>query len=175
MSLEATVRQAQQGNKEAFVSLIKELEASLYRVAKSMLRADFECADAIQETILRAYNGLPGLREPKYFKTWLIRILINECNKILSAKRKVVPISEFDEQADSTPSHDQNIVLQDAVAALSEDYRTVITLFYFEDLPMKEIADLLEISESTVKIRLFRAKSKLAVLLGDSDKEEGLS
>jgi RNA polymerase sigma-70 factor (ECF subfamily) len=77
------VKLAQKGSKDAFVRLITAAEKSMYRVAKAILKSDNECADAIQESILKAFKSVGGLREPQYFKTWLIRILINECKVIL--------------------------------------------------------------------------------------------
>ena len=80
------VNQAIQGDREAFIRLIRDIENSLYNTAKSMLRKEEDVADAIQETILNAYKSVHTLREPRYFKTWLFRILINECNTMLSRR-----------------------------------------------------------------------------------------
>ncbi len=71
MSQENEVRMAQKGSKDAFMRLIKNSELSMYRVAKSFLKSDPDCADAIQEAILKAYRTIASLREPGYFKTLL--------------------------------------------------------------------------------------------------------
>src|SRR5690606_27371521 len=87
------VLKAKKGSNEAFSRLIRDMESSLYHAARSILKSDFDCADAIQETILKGYSSIHTLREPQYFKTWLIRILLNECKKISKKNQKVVPLT----------------------------------------------------------------------------------
>ena len=66
-------------DREEFTRAVLEYEKTLYRVAKSMLGSEADCADAAQNALLRAWERLHTLRDPAYFKTWLTRILINEC------------------------------------------------------------------------------------------------
>lgn len=172
MQKEELVQFAQQGNKEAFVRLIHESETTMYRVAKSILKTDDSAADAIQETILKAFSSIGSLREPKFFKTWLIRILINICKRIIHSNQKVVPIEEW-MYPTKTPSY-ISLEIQNAMDFLEDDHRTIVTLFYYEDLKIKEIAEVLEIREGTVKSRLNRARGRLAKLLGNH-KERGTS
>lgn len=154
------VPQAIQGNREAFVSLIRHMEHSLYNTAKSMLRQEEDVADAIQETILKAYKAVHTLREPKYFKTWIFRILINECNTLLSRRSRSISYAEVPENPDHGHDYD-HVDLREAVDRLDEQKRIVIVLHYFEDLTTKQIADTLNISESAVKMRLQRARNEL--------------
>jgi RNA polymerase sigma-70 factor, ECF subfamily len=172
---EMLVKSAQHGDKDAFVHLIKDAENTMYRVAKSMLRSDEACADAIQETIMKAYSSLRSVKEPNYFKTWLIRILINVCNQTLRTNKKVVLLEQWMDTPAATSSSYDTVEIQEAVDSLDDDYRVIVTLFYFEDLSIKEIAQSLDIREGTVKSRLNRARSKLARFLGFDNREEGLS
>ena len=73
--------------KDAFIREVRDAEAMLYHISKSILKNDSDCGDAVQETILKAYEKLPTLKKEKYFRTWITRILINECKGILR-KRK---------------------------------------------------------------------------------------
>ncbi|MFE8699970.1 RNA polymerase sigma factor [Cytobacillus sp. FJAT-54145] len=171
MNAEALVLRAQQGNKEAFVQLIKEMESSLYKVSKAILLTDSECLDAVQETILIAYTSIHQLREPKFFKTWITRILINECNKLRKNQTKIIKMEGIHEPS-VVEQRDSIIDLQAAIELLDTDLRTIITLYYYEDLSVKEIGTVLDIAEGTVKSRLNRARTKLYNLL-DSDYEEG--
>ncbi len=66
-------------NKDEFVNKLLEAESTLYHVSKSILIHDEDCEDAVQWAILKAYNQLGKLKKEQYFKTWLVRILINEC------------------------------------------------------------------------------------------------
>lgn len=162
------VKKAQKGSKDAFVKLIKQNERSLYRISKSFLKSDVDCADAIQETILKAYQAVKGLNEASYFYTWLVRILINECKRILDQRKKVIPVFEF-KAITETKSNEQQLDLQDMLESLEEDLRIIVTLFYQEDLPVKEIALLLNIPEGTVKSRLSRARAKLAMAIHEDN------
>ena len=76
-------------DREQFTSAVLAAEPTLYRVAKTMLRSEHDCADAAQQAILRAWEQLDSLRSTRYFKTWLVRILINECSTILRRQEKL--------------------------------------------------------------------------------------
>lgn len=164
MDLELEIRLSKKGNKESFIKLMQYYESSMYRVAKSILQSDNDCADAIQETILSAYKSISFLKQPDYFKTWLIRILINQCNKLLKQKSKVIPMDEFLEQQHAYSNY-ENIEIQEIVNSLEDELRTIVILYYFEDLPIREISSILEIPEGTVKSRLSRARKRLRILV----------
>ena len=88
--MDQLVRKARRGDKEAFISLIEMQKQSMYKVAVGILKNDADAADAIQDTILSCYENLRNLREPKYFQTWITRILINHCNRILAERNSVL-------------------------------------------------------------------------------------
>ncbi|MGZ7440251.1 sigma-70 family RNA polymerase sigma factor [Paenibacillus sp. TH7-28] len=171
------VRRAQRGDREAFIRLFRKLEPELYGLAKSIVRRDEDCADAFQETTLKAYKSLSTLRQPKYFKTWVIRILINECNQLLRMRSRTVVMAELPEPAGEarfTGEYEENRKqdLREAVENLDETLRIVIHLFYYQDLPIKEVAGVLEISEGAVRARLHRARGILADKVKQMGKEE---
>lgn len=156
------IKLAKKGDKSAFVRIIENNKASMYRVAVSILNNEQDVEDAFQNTIIKAYEGIVSLKKNQYFKTWLIRILINECNAIFRSNKKIVHVEEFDDKASNDFS---NLELTNAVNSLDEDLRVVITLFYFEDIPQKDIANILSIPEGTVRSRLSRARNKLYEML----------
>ncbi|MGO4734365.1 sigma-70 family RNA polymerase sigma factor [Paenibacillus sp. 2KB_22] len=155
------VNQAIQGDREAFIRLIRDIENALYNTAKSMLRKEEDVADAIQETILNAYKSMHTLREPRYFKTWLFRILINECNTILSRRSLSTAYAEVPSEKREHSSPYDEVDMREAVDRLEESKRIVVVLHYFEDLSLRQVADTLNISESAVKMRLTRARQEL--------------
>ncbi|MEO2210965.1 RNA polymerase sigma-70 factor, ECF subfamily [Paenibacillus sp. CF095] len=155
------VNQAIQGDREAFIRLIRDIENSLYNTAKSMLRKEEDVADAIQETILNAYKSVHTLREPRYFKTWLFRILINECNTMLSRRSLSTTYAEVPSEKREHSSPYDEVDMREAVDRLEESKRIVVVLHYFEDLSLRQVADALNISESAVKMRLNRARQEL--------------
>lgn len=159
------VRAAQKGDNNAFIRLVKEYEKSMYRIARAILKSDTKCADAIQETILKAFQSINSLREPAYFKTWLTRILVNECTNILRFERKVIPMEVLEDRPAGMNEYER-LEIQNAIEYLEDGLRVLVTLFYYEDMSLKEISLLLNMPEGTVKSRLHRARIKLAESLG---------
>jgi len=158
---------ARKGSDRAFSRLIEEELTYMYRISKSILQREADVEDAVQETVIKAWTQLRTLKDDRYFKTWLIRILINQCNEILRKQKRIVltdeDISSFEEFIDS----DERVALKDAINRLDNELRTVIILCYFEDLSYSEISYVLGIPEGTVKSRLSRAKNKLNNSLSD--------
>lgn len=148
-----------------FELLIKENLTSMYRVAKGILKIEEDVEDAIQTTILIAFNKINSLKDERYFKTWLIRILINECNKIY--KKNKNNQKEISTKLYITQNY-ENIDLYDAIKCLREDLKVITILYYFDDMSYKDISTALNIAEGTVKSRLFRAKEALYEILKDN-------
>lgn len=154
---------------EELGSLILASQGSLYRVAKTILSDDDDCYDAIHEAIVKAFSGLDSLRNDSYAKTWLTRILINECYMILRRRNKVILSEDIPEQKIyEQPDHSD---LYEAVAVLPAKMRTAVTLYYSEGFSVKEIADITESTESAIKNRLFRARTRLRQTLERDEQE----
>ena len=160
---------------EQFVCHISDAEKSLYRVAKSILKNDEDCADAIQTAILKAFAKLDTLKHEKYFRTWLTRILIHECYRMLKDRKEQVSYEEYMEGQENALKKIPESVIENtpeysevftALMELEEMYRVPFTLHYIEGYSTKEIAKLLNISVSNVKIRLSRARARLQNRLG---------
>jgi len=150
------VQLACSGDRDAFARLVRDLQNELYGMAKSLLRNDEDCADAIQETILQAYRGIGRLREPAYFRTWLFRILINECRRLYRRQSRVSPADKLPERAAFPDEADLD--LRDAVERLDESLRTLVKLHYYADVPLAEIAAMMDVPEGTLKSRLHKAR-----------------
>lgn len=161
------ISKAKSGDNEAFIALIEEHITSIYRVAKGILSIEDDIEDAIQSTILMAYRNIKNLKNDDLFKTWIIRIVINESNKIYNLNKKCIDIEKVKEKC----SYDKyiNLDLQRAIDELPEDLKIIILLFYFEDLKITQISDILKIPEGTVKSKLSRAKNKIANFMGKGE------
>ena len=157
------VKRAQAGDKEAFVDLIESCKQGLYKTAIAMLRNDADAADAIQDTVLKSYENLQGLKKPNFFKTWLTRILINQCNRILRGREKLVPIHEHPE-LEYTGQDTSGKAFIELLNKLEEQYRIVLYLFYVEEFSIKEISAILDMNENTVKTRLSRGRGNFRKL-----------
>ncbi len=152
------IRKAQKGDGEAFIELMELHKENMYKVACSYLRSEADIADVMQQTILDSFEKIGTLEQPRYFKTWLIRILINNCNDMLRESKKVLPMDEIREMEWENPQTDLMEFL-DTLDSLDEKYRTILILYYVEGFKIREIAQLLKINESTVNSRLQRGRS----------------
>lgn len=156
----SNVAKAKNGDKEAFIELINENRLNIYRVAKGILKNEYDIEDAIQNTVIKAFEKISNLKNDDLFRTWIIRILINECNDILRKNKRVVPLEDNIEKEKYDDKY-ENMDLTNAVSSLNEDLRNITVLYYFEDMSTVEIAKLLGIPEGTVRSRLSRAREKL--------------
>ena len=165
-------------DKKQFSDHILDLEGSMYRIAKSILVRDEDCGDAMQNAVLQAYQHLPELKEKDSFRTWLFRILVNECYQLLRRRKRAEDKQEILEQAEGTCIGRQDPLeyseLYLAIAELEETYRVPFVMFYVEGFSVKEIGRILHLSENAVKTRLHRGRrvlrSRLKVVYDYYDK-----
>lgn len=157
---EQLVQKAIKGDDDAFLKLMQLYKVDLYKTALSYLKNEHEAIEAIQEVTYRAYKSIRTLREISYFKTWLIRIMINYCNDQLKKNKRVI-LNEEVLQAQGILENHEEMELKDAMLALDERSREILTLKYFHDLKIKEIASSMECPEGTVKTWLNKALKSL--------------
>jgi RNA polymerase sigma-70 factor (ECF subfamily) len=154
-------------DKNEFARRVIEAEPTLYHISKSILKNEFDCADAVQEAILKAFSNLAKLREEQFFKTWLCRILIRECYKIAKSRSYTVPFEE--EYMNGSNYQHKDIGLYKAIMQLNKKQRLTVTLHYVEGFSVVETAKILKIPEGTVKSRLSKAREQLKTLLNEED------
>ena len=121
----------------------------------------YATADAISETIVKAFEKRETLKKENYAKTWLIRILINECYSLLRRQKKYVTMETTEIPERKQPEKTDYSELYQAVSELKEELKLPVILYYAEDFSIKEIAEILEITEGAVQKRLARARGKL--------------
>lgn len=173
MNLE-DVAKAQKGDKRAFETIIMEVIDSLYRVAYGILQNEEDASDAISNATLKAYEKINTLKNLEFFKTWITRIVINESNNIIRQNKKVVYIDNYAENQRNTyiNNNEISIDVNRAMNKLDKNLNQIVILYYFEDLGIEEIANILEIPKGTVKSRLSRARQILASQLISGYKED---
>lgn len=154
------VKQAKRGDPEAFIALMEECRMTLRRVALAYLKDEEDVADAIQDTILAAWEHIGTLKKEEYFKTWLVRILINHCTKTYRANKQKFTIEDGCETADCDRGRTET-AFRELLSILPEDSRTIFQLYYGEQFTTREIARILDMRENTVKSRLHRGKEQL--------------
>jgi RNA polymerase sigma-70 factor (ECF subfamily) len=142
-----------------FETRVLSIEARLYRIARSMLRNDQDCGDALQEGILKAWQRLHALRDERCFDAWLTCIVINECRNLQRGyRRRTVPLDSIPE-CGTVPA---DPCLMDALSSLPEKYRLILTLHHGEGFTVEEIAVMLHLPNSTVKWRLHEGRRLLS-------------
>lgn len=136
---------------------------SMYKVAKAILKNDQDVLDAMQETALTCWEKIGTLKQERYFKTWLIRILINHCNEICRQRQYTVS----DEMVVETGRNEDSFLAvewDDFLNGLDRKHRTVVILYYVQEFKTREIAEILRVNESTVRSRLAAAREKMEAL-----------
>lgn len=150
-------------DKQTFQNSVLSTEQMLYRISKSICFYESDCEDAVQSAILKAYEKLDTLREEKYFRTWITRILINECYRINKLKRREVSFFEYSQ---SEEAHNQNYsYVFEEIMNLPPKIRIVVQLYYVEGYSVDETASILHIPSGTVKSRLSQGRAKLKSIL----------
>lgn len=157
-------------DKDEFLRLTLDSEPTLFHVSFSILHNEQDCADAVQEAILKAYENRHKLKEIKYFKTWIVRIVINECYGILRRKKRFQTYDDAVQKGNTYLSNyvkEEYIDLYRAINRLGEKAKICVILYYLEDYTIAEIASVLKIPIGTVKSRLNYARKELKGLLGE--------
>lgn len=162
--MDELVEKAKYGDKQAFEQLILEIKQEMYLVAKIYLKSEDDIADSIQETIIICYKNIRKLRETRYFKTWAIKILINECKKINKKNLKNIVSIEahnLENTIYASENLDNNISFDVLIKDLKEEEKIILTLFYVSGYTTKNIGKILGKNENTIKTKIQRAKNKL--------------
>ena len=143
-----------------------KLERLLYHLSYSMLHSDADCADAVQDALLRAWQHRDDLRDVRMFKAWLCRILINACRDMLRKRVKLTLVPLDEALAVSEPSRD-TLALRQALTQLPPEQNACIVMHYLEGWTVSEIAAVMNLPDGTVKTRLRAGRERLGRLLGD--------
>ena len=143
-----------------FTQRLLESEPMLYRIACALLRSEADRQDAMQETALKAWKNRASLREEQYFRTWISRIMVNECHNLHRKNSRYVPVEELpDRPAPDSGEQETRLMLE----SLPEKQRVPLVLHYLEGFSLEEIARVQHISLALVKYRMHQARKALRV------------
>lgn len=159
MNTEILIQKAKKGNPDAFTELMKLQMQTMYRTAKAILMNDEDVSDAIQDTLLICWEKLNELKSDRYFKSWMTKILVNNCYGIIRSNRRITYTDELPESV--IEDNACNLEWREALSAIDEKYRIALILFYSEGFRTKEIAKILGITDSAVRTRLSRGREQL--------------
>ena len=177
----AEIRQAQRGSVAAFENVVRYYSVGIYNFAYRFVYDREEAHDLAQEVFLRLYLNLRAFDTSRPFRPWLYRLAVNVCINATRGRRRRPGVEDpermaqrRDETGVSDPAgaaaaRDDVAALQQAVAQLPEDYRTVVVLRYLEDMSCEDVAETMDVPIGTVKTWLFRAREILRKRMGAED------
>lgn len=157
------VKRSKKGDKEAFAQLIDQNRQMLYNTALLVLRQEDDALDVLQDAILACWENLPSLRKDRYFKTWLVKILLNKCRDVQRGKSHFAYVEELPESGDE-PDWDTSMDVRRTMDKLGENDQLLLSLFYYDDFSVRQIADALSLSEGAVRTRLTRSRERFKKL-----------
>ncbi len=161
--MEQLVKRAKRHDKEAFEDLMQGQAQNMYKTAKAILRNDEDVLDAMQETALTCWEKIGTLKQERFFKTWMTRILINHCNEICRQRKYTVSGETVPERGAQEDGF-INMEWEDFLNGLDRKHRTVVILYYVQGFKTREVAEILKVNESTVRSRLAAAREKMELL-----------
>lgn len=136
-----------------------------YRLAYSYTGNEADALDVVQEGAYKAVKNAAKVKSEEYISTWIYRIIINEALSVLRKNKKITPLFAAAEEGKEDVYEDLD--LKAAMGALDLTDQSILKLRFFEDLPLKQIAEVLNLNENTVKTRLYRSLDKLKQILSE--------
>lgn len=165
------VKKAQKGDDKAFIKLFQQYEENIYRMAYVYVKNESDALDVVQEVAYRSFKKIETLKNPEYFKTWLIKIAITCSIDLVRKNKNVVQLKPEYDECISFEDEDipLSITLQELLDQLNEDEKSIVILKFYEGYSFKEIADLLNMPIGSAKSVLYRALGKLRKQFKEAD------
>lgn len=167
------INKAKKGNSDAFFTLFQQCEKEIYRTAFLYVKNQSDALDIVQETAYRSFKSIKNLKEPKYFRTWIIKIAISCAIDLLRKQKNVIQLHpeaiEIEISTSKEDDIDLEITVRDLIEFLNEVEKSVIILRFYEGLTIKEVSQTINVPLGTTKTILYRALGKLRGKLKGDD------
>lgn len=150
--------------REWFAREIHDARISLYRLALSITGNPHEAEEAVAEAVYKAYAKLHSLQNREKFRSWILKITVNEAKGLVRKRGKTISLEGVESER-AIPGPEADHSLWQMVQTLPQGQREAVILFYYEDLPIKEISQIVGAAPGTVRVRLSRAREQLRKLL----------
>lgn len=163
---------AQAGDADAYATVFSVYEVELYKLAYVQVGNHEDSLDLVQETAYRSFKYIRSLKQPEFFKTWLIRILLNATNDLL---KKRYTYEELDDQTtleDTAVDTDVRVTLDAMMTYLTPQEKQVVYLKIYEDMTLQQITELLDTKLGSTKTIYYRALGKLKAVFREEDTNE---
>ena len=165
-----------EGNTNAFSILVDRYKDLVYSLALKMVKNREEAEEVAQDTFIKVFKSLSQFNGDSKFSTWIYKVTYNTClDRLKKHKREqqVVSIDEFntnqiksiDNTLDKMENEEREKAIQDCIQLLPADDAFLLTLFYFEEQSLEEIAKVIGLTANNVKVKLFRSRKKLTSIL----------
>ena len=177
------IKKTLEGDSNSFSVLVERYQNMVFALALKMLKHREESEEVSQDTFIKVYKSLSKFNGESKFSTWIYRIAYNTCLDRIKKNSKYnnnVEINEITSNEishtesifDSLENKERSIIVKQCMDKLPEDERIIIHLFYFEELNLKEIVEIVSMTEGNVKVKLFRARKKLFSIFKESVEPE---
>lgn len=152
------VNKAIKGNFNAYSILVNKLKDDGYKIAYTILKNEDDSIDAYLQAVEKGLKNITSLKEAKYFKTWFLRIVINEAKNIINKNNKIVNIDDYSTKEDiEVIDRDVKLDLEKALENVDTKVKEMIRLKYYMGYSLEEISNILDIPIGTVKGRMYTA------------------
>lgn len=155
-------------DKQSFDDLYQKYSGVIFKAAYNFLLNKDDAEDIVQEVFIKYFTSDKKFKDSNHEKAWLLKVTANLCRNVLRCKsRKSLQLDEAIKMNDDTFENlrDSHMDISEVMRELTANQRIVIHLFYYEQLPIKDIAKIMKSNENTVKSHLSRAKSKMKIYL----------
>lgn len=170
------------GDSDAFGALVDAHKDMIYTVCLRMLSSEADAEEAAQDVFVKAFRSIESFQAKAKFSTWLYRIAYNHCISVIRKKVKMIdlvddiPEGEVDEGEmnglDSISAEERSKYLKLAIESLAESDAVVVTLFYYDELSLEEIAQVTGLNNSNIRIKLHRSRKKMYQVICENLKSE---
>ena len=172
------IEQLQAGNTAVFADLVDTYKNLVFSLALRMLKQTEEAEEVSQDTCIKVFKGIDKFKSDSKLSTWIYRITYNSCLDRLKSKRREFMTVEIDEHNankigdvgnafEVLAQKEREEAIRECLAKLPPDDAALLTLFYFEEKKLQEIEKITDLSVNTIKVRLFRARKRLAGIMQD--------
>jgi len=171
------IDRVKKGDTEAFSRLIDTYKDMVYTLCLRMLTVEEDAEEAAQDVFIKVFRSIQGFHEKSKFSTWLYRITYNQCISVIRKKVKMIdlvddmPSLEVDESdlngLESISREERGRYLRMALDALPETDGVVVTLFYYDELSLDEIAEITGLTNNNIRIKLHRSRKKMYQVISE--------
>ena len=170
------IQQTLNGNVNAYAFLVERYKHMVYTLTIRIVKSKEDAEEVSQDVFVKAFKKLDSFKGDSKFSTWIYKIAYYASLDVIKKNKRFINSENIDDFYDgdlgnvqdaleSLHSKERKKVINKALLKLDEDERIILTLFYFEEMPIKEISKVVNLTEDNIKVKLFRSRKKLATIL----------